>query len=85
MTDNSRAPTKSLKMCARWNKNASRYIGALAVIVLALGTVVYHIIEDWAWVDSFSFSTVAIVETRNKRTSGTVLSSRENPVRMASF
>ena len=43
-----------------WNKHAFRYIAGLAVLVLATGTVVYHYVEDWSWVDSFYFSAVAL-------------------------
>ena len=32
--------------------------GAL-VLILALGTVVYHYVEGWSWVDAFYFSAVA--------------------------
>jgi hypothetical protein len=31
-----------------------------AVGLLGVGTVVYRILEDWSWVDSFYFSTVAV-------------------------
>lgn len=37
--------------------------GILSVAALALiaaGTVVYHSLEDWSWVDSFYFSVVAV-------------------------
>jgi hypothetical protein len=30
------------------------------VLALGLGTVVYHLMEDWAWVDSFYSSAVAL-------------------------
>jgi len=43
-----------------WNKHAFHYIGASAFLVLATGTVVYHYVEDWSWVDSFYFSSVAL-------------------------
>ena len=43
-----------------WERYATRIIGALAVFVLALGTVVYWLLEDWSWVDSFYFSAVAL-------------------------
>jgi len=43
-----------------WNKHAFHYIAGLAVLVLATGTVVYHYVEDWSWVDSFYFSAVAL-------------------------
>ncbi len=40
--------------------NAYRYAVASAVGLLTLGTVVYHFIEDWSWVDSFYFSAIAV-------------------------
>jgi len=43
-----------------WNKHAFRYIAGLALLVLGTGTVVYHYVEDWSWVDSFYFSSVAL-------------------------
>ncbi len=33
-------------------------IGALSLLVV--GTVVYHYLEGWSWVDSFYFCTVAV-------------------------
>jgi voltage-gated potassium channel len=33
---------------------------ALAIAQLALGTIFYHFVEEWTWVDSFYFSSVAI-------------------------
>jgi hypothetical protein len=43
-----------------WEEHARRIIGAIAVLTLALGTVVYYLLEDWSWVDSFYFSSVAL-------------------------
>lgn len=43
-----------------WNKHSSRIVGSIAVATFGLGTVVYHILEDWSWVDSFYFSVVAL-------------------------
>ena len=37
-----------------------RILVAAALGVLATGTVVYHYLEDWSWVDSFYFSAVAV-------------------------
>jgi len=34
-------------------------LAGAVVFVLALGTVVYHYLEDWSWVDAFYFSSVA--------------------------
>jgi hypothetical protein len=54
-----RASTKG-HSSGTWEKYANRIIGALAVGVLGLGTVVYRLLEDWSWVDSFYFSAVAL-------------------------
>jgi voltage-gated potassium channel Kch len=32
----------------------------LAIGLLAIGTVVYRLLEDWSWVDSLYFSVVAV-------------------------
>jgi len=60
MADNPQSAGKKRTANEEWNKNAFRYIGGLALLVLATGTVVYHFIEDWNWVDSFYFSSVAL-------------------------
>ena len=59
MTDAPQTAGKKRTASEEWNKNAFRYIAGLAVLVLATGTVVYHYIEDWSWVDSFYFSSQA--------------------------
>lgn len=43
-----------------WEQHARRVIGGIAVLTLVLGTVLYHLLEDWSWVDSFYFSAVAL-------------------------
>jgi len=53
--DKTDAPTPTT-----WDKHASQVIGGLALLLLAVGTVVYRIVEDWNWVDSFYFSAVAL-------------------------
>ena len=35
-------------------------LAAAAAGLIATGTVVYHWLEDWRWVDSFYFSVVAV-------------------------
>ncbi len=37
-----------------------RILTAAALALLALGTVVYHLLEDWSWIDSLYFSSVAV-------------------------
>jgi len=39
---------------------AYRILVSAALFILATGTVVYHYLEDWSWVDSFYFSAVAV-------------------------
>jgi hypothetical protein len=34
-------------------------LAGAVVFVLAVGTVVYHYLEDWSWIDAFYFSSVA--------------------------
>ena len=43
-----------------WDRHAYKMLGAGALGLLAVGTVVYHYIEDWSWVDALYFSTVAV-------------------------
>lgn len=43
-----------------WDSNGDKVVGTLAASILALGTVVYHLIEGWSWVDAFYFSSVAV-------------------------
>jgi hypothetical protein len=44
------------------NKQDSKYrlLMASAATLLAVGTVVYRLLEDWSWVDSFYFSAIAV-------------------------
>ena len=43
-----------------WREHAYRIAASGAACLLALGTVVYHFTEDWSWVDSFYFCTIAV-------------------------
>ena len=42
-----------------WKRHGDRILGAAAVAVLAIGTVAFHLLEGWSWVDSFYFSSIA--------------------------
>ena len=44
---------------AKGSKVAYAFLGFAAVFWLATGTVTFHYIEGWSWVDSFYFSSVA--------------------------
>ena len=41
-------------------RRAYRILVAAALAILATGTVVYHYLENWSWVDSLYFSSVAV-------------------------
>lgn len=43
-----------------WDDHAFKVISAAALVVIATGTVSYHFLEDWSWVDSLYFSVVAV-------------------------
>ena len=43
-----------------WDRQVYRVLAASALGLLAVGTVVYRLLEDWSWVDSFYFSSVAV-------------------------
>lgn len=42
-----------------WKQYAYHFLALAAASVLLIGTVAYHYIEGWSWVDSFYFSAVA--------------------------
>ncbi len=37
-----------------------RYLATAAVLLVAIGTIAYRLLEDWSWVDSLYFSVVAV-------------------------
>ncbi len=43
-----------------WEQTGGRVVAGLAVGVLTVGTVAYHFLEGWSWIDSLYFSTVAV-------------------------
>jgi voltage-gated potassium channel len=47
-------------MQIKFNKNVYRYLLALTVFTIALGTIVYHIVEKFSWVDSYYFSVITL-------------------------
>jgi hypothetical protein len=60
MSDPNGGATEQASATLFLQTHAGRILGGTALGVLLLGTVVYHILEDWSWVDSFYFSTVAV-------------------------
>lgn len=43
-----------------WDEDVYKILTASAILLLTVGTVGYHFLEDWTWVDSFYFSAVAV-------------------------
>ncbi len=43
-----------------FDKHLYRIILALTVATLTLGTVVYHIVEKWSWLNSYFFSVTTL-------------------------
>ena len=44
----------------RLQQHAFKLLSLAVVTLLGTGTVVYRILEDWSWVDSFYFSAIAV-------------------------
>ena len=42
------------------SKASFRIVAALAIVILGTGTVFYHIVEKFRWLDSLYFSTVTL-------------------------
>lgn len=47
-------------MAPTFDKHIYRLLVALAAFMLALGTVVYHVVEKFPWVDAYYFSVVTL-------------------------
>jgi len=43
-----------------WERHRYKILASGALTLILFATVVYHFIEDWSWVDSLYFSTVAV-------------------------
>jgi voltage-gated potassium channel len=43
-----------------FNKTIYRYLLALAVFTITLGTIVYHFAEKLSWVDAYYFSVITL-------------------------
>ena len=43
-----------------WSQHIYKILATAAFSLLAIGTVAYHFLEDWSWVDSVYFATVAV-------------------------
>ncbi len=51
---------QTASLAATWNDHAYKILAGAAFGLLATGTIVYRVLEDWSWVDSLYFSTVAV-------------------------
>lgn len=47
-------------MQENFNKNVYRYLIALALITLTTGTIVYHLVEKFSWLNSYYFSVITL-------------------------
>jgi hypothetical protein len=43
-----------------WGAYSSRIIASLSAVLVGTGTVVYHTLEDWSWLDSLYFTIVTL-------------------------
>lgn len=43
-----------------WDSNVYKILSVSALLLIVTGTVSYHFLEDWSWVDSLYFSAVAV-------------------------
>lgn len=43
-----------------WDEHVYKILSASALFLIAAGTIGYHFLEDWSWVDAFYFSAVAV-------------------------
>lgn len=43
-----------------WHLYSTQILITFIIAVLGIGTVVYHFLEDWGWVDSLYFSVVTL-------------------------
>lgn len=43
-----------------WDEHLYKILSVSALLLLAVGTVGYHLLERWSWVDSLYFSVVAV-------------------------
>ena len=43
-----------------WDDHVYKILSISALLLLTTGTVCYHFLEDWSWVDSLYFSVVAV-------------------------
>lgn len=43
-----------------WDEHVYKILSVSALLLLGIGTVGYHFLEGWTWVDSLYFSVVAV-------------------------
>ncbi len=47
-------------MQLQFNKRIYRYLLALTLLTLTAGTIIYHIVEKFPWVDAYYFSVITL-------------------------
>ena len=60
MSDAADSATKSESARFFLQTHVGKVLGGAALSMLVLGTVAYHFLEDWSWVDALYFSVVAV-------------------------
>lgn len=43
-----------------FDKHIYRYLLAAAILALTIGTIVYHLVEHFSWLDSYYFSVITL-------------------------
>jgi hypothetical protein len=52
--------TPPLSSGGTWTRHSTGIVTSLALGALLTGTIVYRVLEDWGWVDSFYFSVITL-------------------------
>jgi len=60
MTDQQHGDEQAQSSDRAQDQRVDRVLAGLALLVLAVGTVGFRLLEDWSWVDAFYFSAVAV-------------------------
>lgn len=56
----SREPSTGRPIIRKFDQYAYKVLVAAVILLLGTATIVYRLVEDWSWIDSIYFSTVAI-------------------------
>ncbi len=45
---------------SNWDRYVNRYLFVLALSTLGIGTIVFHVVEKWSWLNAYYFSVVSL-------------------------